>query len=38
MISTYKSKRDIESNELCKLLLQTDTQVIENSLFIKLIT
>ena len=35
MISIYKSKRSIESNELYKLLPQTDIQVIENSLFTK---
>ena len=38
MISIHEDKRDIESNGLCKLLSQTDIQVIENSLFTKLIT
>ena len=35
MTSTYKSKRDTESNGLYKLLSQTDIQVIKNSLFTK---
>ena len=35
MTSIYKNKRSIESNELYKLLSQTNIQVIENSLFTK---
>ena len=35
MISIYKNKRSTESNRLYKLLLQTDIQVIGNSLFTK---
>ena len=38
MTSTYKSKRDTKSNELYKLLSQTDISVIGDGLFTKLIT
>ena len=38
MTSIHKSKRGTESHELRKLLLQTNTQTIENNLFTKLIT
>ena len=35
MTSIYEDKEDIKSNGLRKLLLQTNIQVIENSLFTK---
>ena len=38
MTSTYKSKRSTESNELYKLLSQTDIQIIGDDLFTKSIT
>ena len=38
MISTYKNKESTESDGLYKLLLQVDTQIIENNLFTKSIT
>ena len=38
MISIYEGKRSTKSNELYKLLSQTSTQTIENSLFIKSIS
>ena len=37
MISIYKNKESTESNRLRKLLLQTDTQIIGDSLFTELI-
>ena len=38
MTSTYEDKKSIEPDGLCKLLPQTDIQVIGDSLFTKLIT
>ena len=38
MISIYKNKKSIKSNELYKLLLQTDIQTIEDDLSTKSIT
>ena len=37
MVSTYKNERSIKSDELCKLLSQTNIRTIENSLSTKLI-
>ena len=38
MVSIHEDERSTESNGFRKLLLQTDTQIIEDSLFTKLIT
>ena len=38
MVSIYEGKESIESNRLCKLLLQINIRTIGDSLFIKPIT
>ena len=38
MVSTHENKRDIKTNRLRQLLLQTNTRIIENDLSTKSIT